>query len=103
MSRPIDPAREATRIASILAVHFDGDLRAQQTISLAEECGEFVGAARRYLGMARRTGTLDDVKSELADVIITAYVTAEVFGFHLDTAVEEKLSVIHSRPWKDPR
>ncbi|MFI0487476.1 hypothetical protein [Actinomadura sp. 9N215] len=53
-------------------------------LGLAEEAGEFVGAYRRAAGMARRTGGWDQVRDELADVAITAHVTANV----LDAPIE---------------
>lgn len=76
-----------------------GDTR--QVFALAEEVGEFVGAYRRVVGMARRTGSWEDVESELADVIITAYVTAAQLNIDIDAAIERKLSVIFTRGWKD--
>jgi NTP pyrophosphatase (non-canonical NTP hydrolase) len=60
----------------------------RQVLALAEEVGEFVGAYRRWSGQARRTGTFADVQAELADVVITAYVTAH----ELDTAITTKLA-----------
>ncbi len=55
-----------------------------QTLNLAEEAGEFVGAYRRWTGRARRTGTEQEAQAELADVVITAYVTAADLGVTLD-------------------
>lgn len=78
-----------------------GDIRPQQTLALVEEAGEFAAAARRYMGMARRTGTKRDVETELADVVITAFVAANVFGIDLKTAVDKKLQVIFNRSWRD--
>ncbi len=51
-----------------------------QILNLAEEAGEFVGAYRRWTGRARRTGTEQEAQAELADVVITAYVTAASMG-----------------------
>ena len=48
----------------------------RQVLGLAEEVGEFVGAYRRWSGQARRTGSAEDMWEELADVVITAFVTA---------------------------
>lgn len=80
---------------------FTGDLSAQQVIALAEEVGEFVGTARRYLGMARRNGSFDDMSSELADVVITSFVTARILGVDLSAAIRNKIDVIFSRPWRE--
>lgn len=77
----IDLRNLAAEIVERLREHFpDTDLSQQQVLCLAEEAGEFVGAYRRWAGMARRTGSWEDVKAELADVTITAYVTAELLG-----------------------
>jgi NTP pyrophosphatase (non-canonical NTP hydrolase) len=72
-------------IAAKLREHFPAATeRDRQVLALAEEAGEFVGAYRRAAGMARRTGTWDDVEAELADVAITAYVTAHVLDLDVD-------------------
>jgi NTP pyrophosphatase (non-canonical NTP hydrolase) len=73
----------------------------RQVLNLAEEVGEFVGAYRRWKGMARRTGTFDDVATELADVVITAYVTATELGIDLDRQIRDKVEVIYSRGWHE--
>ena len=74
----------------------------QQVLCVAEEAGEFVGAYRRWVGMARRTGPRSDVEAELADVVITAYITADVLGIGLDDAIQEKLAKIFTRGWREP-
>jgi NTP pyrophosphatase (non-canonical NTP hydrolase) len=77
------------------------ELRPQQVIALSEEVGEFAGAARRYLGMARRPGSFGDMAEELADVIITGFVTAHVFDINLEKEIAAKLAIIFERGWKD--
>lgn len=76
----------ARQIAHHLHAHgftaHDGGRR--QVFNLAEEAGEFVGAYRRWIGIARRPGTIEDVAAELADVVITTYVTAVEAGVTLD-------------------
>lgn len=72
---------------------------ARQVFNLAEEVGEFVGAYRRWKGMARRKGSFDEVAKELADVVITAFVTAEELGITLESEIAAKLGVIYSRGW----
>lgn len=69
----------------------------RQVLAVAEEAGEFVGAYRRWAGLARRDGSWDDVEAELADVVIAAYVTAAVLGVDLDAAVRAKAVVVASR------
>lgn len=73
----------------------------RQVFNLAEEVGEFVGAYRRWKGMARRTGSFEDVARELADVVITAYVTAIELDIDLDGEISSKLEVIYSRGWHE--
>jgi NTP pyrophosphatase (non-canonical NTP hydrolase) len=73
----------------------------RQVMCMAEEVGEFVGAARRYMGKARRSGTKEEMAMELADVVITAFVTAEVFDIKLNAEITSKLSEILTRGWKD--
>lgn len=78
---------------------FEGANR--QALGLAEEVGEFVGAYRRWSGQARRTDTFEHVSEELADVIITAFVTAEELGIDIADELDKKLKVIFSRGWRD--
>lgn len=94
----------AAEINGHLAEHFDPDTRcAGQALALAEEAGEFTGAFRRWAGLARRTGTWADMVTELADVVITAYVTADVLGIDLGAAITTKAEIIMTRGWRDPR
>lgn len=74
----------------------------RQALALGEETGEFLQAYRQWRGMARRNDkTVEDVKSELADVIITAYVTAAERGWDIDRVIEEKTLDIFTRGWRD--
>lgn len=89
-------------IAAKLREHFPAeDERDRQVLALAEEAGEFVGAYRRAAGMARRTGTWDDVEAELADVAITAYVTAHVLDVTVDLPAERDTEPWASEPVGD--
>jgi NTP pyrophosphatase (non-canonical NTP hydrolase) len=100
----VDLGSAAALIVDHLRQHFPSESETiRQVLALAEEAGEFVGAYRRYAGMARRTGPWSDVEAELADVVITAYVNAEVMGIDLDSAITSKLGVVFSRGWRDPR
>ncbi len=93
----------AGRIAARLREHFDpATLPVQQVLGLAEEAGEFTAAYRRWAGLARRPGTWEDVTTELADVVITAYVTAAVLGIDLDAAWQTKARRIFTRGWRQP-
>jgi NTP pyrophosphatase (non-canonical NTP hydrolase) len=73
----------------------------RQVLALAEECGEFVGAYRRWSGQARRTGTAGEMSAELADVVITAFVAAEVLDVDLERALAEKANVVLTRGWRE--
>ncbi len=97
-----DIARQAHELnQALLANGFDEEtLDQQQVLCLAEETGEFVGAYRRWKGMARRSGPFSDVEAELADVVITAFVVADRLGVDLDAAVAQKLEVVFSRGWR---
>jgi NTP pyrophosphatase (non-canonical NTP hydrolase) len=100
------PAGDLAGLAAIVTGHlrdcFDpATLPVQQVLCLAEEAGEFTAAYRRWAGMARRTGAWGDVCDELADVVITAYVTASVLGIDLDDAWRAKAEVILSRGWRE--
>lgn len=72
-----------------------------QVLALAEECGEFVGAYRRWSGQARRSGTAEEMHAELADVVITAFVTAAELGIDLDQVITEKANVVLTRGWRE--
>lgn len=78
-----------------------GGTEQAQIMGLAEEVGEFVGAMRRWRGLARRRGTEAQAQEELADVIISAYAMAEVMGWDANALVDIKLAKIFSRPWKE--
>jgi NTP pyrophosphatase (non-canonical NTP hydrolase) len=72
-----------------------------QVLALAEECGEFVGAMRRWRGMARRTGTEEEAQAELADIIISAHCMANVMQWDVDALVDAKIDKILNRAWKE--
>ena len=102
--QPPPLAEFAAEAACNLGANFpENDLSTQQVLCLAEEVGEFVAAYRRWAGMARRTGEWADVQAELADVVITAYVTADVLGIDLDAAWWAKAEQILTRGWKEPK
>jgi NTP pyrophosphatase (non-canonical NTP hydrolase) len=95
-------AISAEIVKNLMANGFDTDQSDnRQVLTLAEEVGEFVGAYRRWSGQARRTDTFDHVTEELADVIITAYVTAHQLNINLDLAVHDKVQAIFTRGWRE--
>jgi NTP pyrophosphatase (non-canonical NTP hydrolase) len=75
-----------------LRKHFDVSLEIQ-LIQLGAETGEALDAYGRFAGFKRRGGTLAEVGAELADVIITAYITAALLGADLDAALARALPV----------
>jgi NTP pyrophosphatase (non-canonical NTP hydrolase) len=95
------PAVAADVAAHLGAAGFAEQPHLRQALALAEETGEFVGAVRRYYGMARRGGTFAEVEAELADVAITAFVTAHVMDIDLEAAIRAKLDVIYGRGWRE--
>ena len=78
-----------------------GDILDLQAICVAEEAGELLGAYRRWAGKARRKGSFEDVRQEIADVLICTSVFAVRLGIDIDAAVEDKLKVIYSRGWQE--
>lgn len=68
-----------------------------QVLCLAEEVGEAIQAYRRATGRARSTATWQQVAEELADVVIVAYVTAELAEIDLEEAIDNKLKAIKAR------
>jgi len=86
-----------------LGEHFPGHASdpAQHLLKLGEEYGELTGACMRYLGRSRRAGTIEDVATEAADVLITLHVLAASLGIDLEAAWRAKAAVIAGRPWKE--
>jgi NTP pyrophosphatase (non-canonical NTP hydrolase) len=84
----------------ILAEGWGPDISLQQALALAEEAGEFVGAFRRFKGLARRPGNFAAMAEELADVVITAFVTAITLDINLPTEINYKLSTLYRRGWR---
>lgn len=78
-----------------------GGTEQAQIMALAEEVGEFVGAMRRWRGMARRSGTEAEAQAELADVIISAHAMAEVMAWDVEEIAATKLDKILNRGWKE--
>lgn len=98
------PATAEQIVTNLRANGFDAEHgQMRQVLNLAEEVGEFVGAYRRQAGLARRSGTAEEMYAELADVVITAFVTAEEFGVDLEALIGQKLAVVFSRGWREER
>lgn len=89
-------------LAARLDEHFPPDeAHVRQALCLAEECGEYVAAFRRWKGMARRTGTFEAMAAELADVVLVAFTSAQQLGIDLEAEVAAKVTVIQSRAWRE--
>lgn len=69
----------------------------RQVFVLAEEVGEVVKEYRRMTSRARKASSMESVTEEVADVVISAYVLAELLGVNLDEAVARKLDIINER------
>lgn len=90
--------------AGIASAGFDpGQDLIRQVLGIAEEAGEFVGAFRRWQGLARRSGTREEVLEELADVIIVSLVMCERLGEDIGEVLGRKLQTIFSRGWREVR
>lgn len=92
-----DYLRMASRVERKVAVDDSYAVFSHQMTVQTEETGEAAKAGRAYFGMARDDGNYHDLRLELADVVITARVTAELLGFDLEAAVVEKLDIILDR------
>lgn len=66
-------------------------------LSVAEEAGEFVGAFRRNVGLARRSGTREEVEDELADVVIAAWAAGTSLGIDMEAVITRKAEVVLGR------
>jgi NTP pyrophosphatase (non-canonical NTP hydrolase) len=104
-----DLARIAAKLQADLALNRGPDSRITdenqldvQALCVAEEAGELVGAYRRWAGKARRRGTFEEVRLEVADVLIVTAVFAARAKVDIDQALADKLKIIYSRGWREP-
>jgi NTP pyrophosphatase (non-canonical NTP hydrolase) len=70
-------------------------------LCVAEEAGEFVGAARRYHGYARRYGTIEQVAEEAADVIIATWIACFLLNIDIEKEVNKKWRKIFERSFRE--
>jgi len=99
-------ANDAVKFVNAMNEHFPGMYQKsplQPTLCLVEEAGEFAGAMRRLMGLARRSGTIVEAMDELADVVISAHIAANVYHFDLEDAIARKWHTIMTRGFKEPR
>jgi len=62
--------------------------------------GRAMKAGRRYLGIARSSGTADQLAGELARVVLSVRKLAGAFGLDLNNAIKHKVEIIFSRGWR---
>lgn len=93
-----DIATHARWIADHLppASPLDG-MQVRQVMAVAEAAGLLVAAYRRHAGIGQRAGTRDEVATQLAALVITAYVAADSLGVDLTAALETEMAVVHAR------
>lgn len=72
-----------------------------QVLDMAEEVGEFVGAFRRFQGLARRGGSRADLEEEWADVIIAAFSAACFLDIDPVKALHAKAQKVMSRGYRE--
>lgn len=70
-------------------------------LKLAEEAGEAVRSWLRLRGLAREHAEPAELAGELADVVITAFVVAELRGLDLPQAIGVKHAVLMTRDLGD--
>lgn len=67
-----------------------------------ERVGITVGAMRRFCGIARRRSTLAEVTQCLHATMAGVRIYAELTGFDLETAIQDKAAIIFGRGWREP-
>jgi len=103
-TQPTRLASTARRIATAHGEHFDPTTAAvRQVLAVTEAAGKFVGAYRRATSLARRPGAHAELRADLADVVIAAYVAAVTLDIDLDQAIAEQLTTQIPTPgWHQP-
>lgn len=94
---PVAELSESVEILERVAANFVDKLPIRGVLAVAEEAGEFVGAYRRWIGEARRSGTFAEVEDELADVILAAWSTAVSLHMDLPAVLVRKGRVVLDR------
>jgi len=97
---------EIDRINTIVCEHYDFEPTDKQNVTrqvlkLGEEYGELCEAVLSSMGLQRQekldAHTIEDIKGELADVIITAMTAARYMNIDIEDIVVGKLKVIEER------
>lgn len=66
-----------------------------------QEAGKAAKAGRRYLGIARRAGTKEELALALARMAFAVQLTANIHGVDLNQAIADKLTRIFERGWRE--
>lgn len=66
-----------------------------------QEAGKAMKAGRRFLGIARRTGTKEELADALIRVVFSVQFTAQSRYINLEQAIADKLNVIFNRGWRE--
>lgn len=66
-----------------------------------QEAGRVVKAGRRYLGIARRAGSKDELAQALARLTFCVQITANLHCVDLEKAIADKVDVIFKRGWRE--
>ena len=73
----------------------------RQALKLAEESGEVIKALCRYVGISRKSGSVQEVEDELADVVLSAYLLAHYLPGDIDAAIARKAGADYLRGWRE--
>lgn len=87
----------AFELMSEIAEEYRGCESARGVLCVAEEAGEFVAAYRRWAGLARRSGTREELEAEIADVVIAAWSAGTGLGIDMEAAVRRKAVTVLDR------
>jgi len=72
-----------------------------QLAKMSEETGELIKEVLKTINMVREekmdVNNIQKIESELADVIITAIITAEVLNLDLEQLLEKRISELNNR------
>jgi NTP pyrophosphatase (non-canonical NTP hydrolase) len=83
-------------LAAAVSAHPDGTF-AKPYI----EAGVAIKAGRRWLGIARRSGSKEEFAWHLARVVLAVHALANELDIDIDQAIADKVNVIFSRGWRE--
>lgn len=68
---------------------------------IVKRAARIAGPLRRFLGHARRSGSLEDLALVLGQFVLTTRAIATQHGFDLDQAIAAKAEIIFGRGWRE--